>query len=67
MAAQVTRAIKLNYIVSVGEGETQTNPDEHSESMWATQEEVRGQDVTDEMRAVIWEPWSAVSIRFGWT
>ena len=54
-------AIQLNYVVSVSGGEVKLNTDEHSESYWATREDLGELDITSEMRAVIQEAfkWAA--------
>ena len=54
-------AIQLNYVVSVSGGEVKLNADEHSESYWATREDLRELDITSEMRTVIQEAfeWAA--------
>ncbi|KIW35360.1 uncharacterized protein PV07_02059 [Cladophialophora immunda] len=54
-------AIQLNYIVSVSGREVTLSPEEHSESCWATEEEVGGWDMTSAMRAVVREAleWAA--------
>ena len=48
-------AIQLNYVVSVSGGEVKLSADEHSESKWATEEDLGDLDITSEMRAVIQE------------
>ncbi|KAK4079530.1 hypothetical protein Trihar35433_635 [Trichoderma harzianum] len=57
----VKSAIQLNYVVSVSDGMVKLSIDEHSESRWATEEELDELDITDETRAVIREAfqWSA--------
>ena len=54
-------AIQLNYVVSVSSGEVKLSADEHSESYWATEEDLGKLDITTEMRAVIQEAfeWAA--------
>lgn len=54
-------AIQLNFIVSVSAGTVKLNADEHSESCWATTEDLRDLDITDGMRVVIREAfqWAA--------
>lgn len=54
-------AIQLNYVVSVSGGEVKLSADEHSESCWATEEDLGELDITSEMRAVIQEAfeWAA--------
>ena len=54
-------AIQLNYVVSVSGGEVKLNADEHSESYWATREDLGELDITIEMRTVIQEAfeWAA--------
>lgn len=57
----VKSAIQLNYVVSVSDGMVELSVDEHSESRWATEEELDELDITDETRAIIREAfqWSA--------
>ena len=54
-------AIQLNYVVSVSGGEVKLSADEHSESYWATKEDLSDLNITSEMRAVIEEAfeWAA--------
>ena len=54
-------AIQLNYVVSVSGGEVKLSADEHSDSYWATEEDLGKLDITSEMRAVIQEAfeWAA--------
>lgn len=57
----VKSAIQLNYVVAVSDGMVKLSVDEHSESRWATEEELDELDITDETRAIIREAfqWSA--------
>ncbi|QYS93862.1 Nudix hydrolase domain-containing protein [Trichoderma simmonsii] len=51
----VKSAIQLNYVVSVSDGMVKLSVDEHSESRWATEEELDELDITDETRRIIRE------------
>ncbi|KAH0532209.1 hypothetical protein TsFJ059_000932 [Trichoderma semiorbis] len=57
----VKSAIQLNYVVSVSDGVVKLSVDEHSESRWATEEELDELDITDETRGIVREAfqWSA--------
>jgi ADP-ribose pyrophosphatase YjhB (NUDIX family) len=46
-------SIQLNYIVSVADGNVTLNSGKHSESIWATEEEVDSLDISGAMRVVI--------------
>ena len=54
-------AIQLNYVVSVSGGEVKLSAEEHSESYWATKEDLSELDITSEMKKVIEEAfeWAA--------
>ena len=54
-------AIQLNYVVWVSGDEVKLSTDEHSESYWATEEDLGELDITSAMRAVIQEAfeWAA--------
>ena len=54
-------AIQLNYVVSVSGDKVKLSADEHSESYWATEDDLGELDITGEMRAVIQEAfeWAA--------
>lgn len=54
-------AIQLNYIVSVSGGELKLSVDEHSESYWATEQDLGRLDITSAMRAVIQEAFEWVA------
>lgn len=45
--------VQLNFVVEVDGNDIQVNPDEHSVGVWATEEEVRGLEMTDGMRSVV--------------
>lgn len=45
--------VQLNFVVEVDGNDIQVNPDEHSVGVWATEEEVRGLEMTDDMRSVV--------------
>ncbi|KAL6836723.1 NUDIX hydrolase domain-like protein [Trichoderma sp. SZMC 28015] len=57
----IKSAIQLNYVVSVSDGMVKLSIDEHSESLWATEEELDELDITDETRGIIREAfqWSS--------
>jgi 8-oxo-dGTP pyrophosphatase MutT (NUDIX family) len=46
-------AIQLNYVISISEGDVKLSAEEHSESTWATEEELDGLNITTETRAVV--------------
>ena len=54
-------AIQLNYIVSVSGGEVKLSANEHSESKWATEEDLARLNITSAMRTVVQEAfkWAA--------
>ncbi|KAL7915768.1 hypothetical protein GGI35DRAFT_485310 [Trichoderma velutinum] len=54
-------AIQLNFVVSVSDGMVKLSADEHSESRWATVEELDELDITKEMKSIIREAfqWTA--------
>lgn len=58
-------AIQLNLVVSVSAGTVKLNADEHSDSRWATKEDLSELDITDAMRVVIQEAfrWAAANDR----
>ncbi|PNP52886.1 hypothetical protein THARTR1_06727 [Trichoderma harzianum] len=60
-ASVVKSAIQLNYVVSVSDGMVKLSINEHSESRWASEEELNELDITDETKAIIREAfqWSA--------
>lgn len=54
-------AIQLNYVISVSEGDVKVNPDEHSESLWVTEQDLDKLEITNAMRVVVQEAfkWAA--------
>ncbi|KAM0451950.1 hypothetical protein ACHAPV_009765 [Trichoderma viride] len=54
-------AIQLNFVVSVSTGAVTLNANEHSDSRWATQEDLSELDVTDAMRLVVQEAFQWAS------
>lgn len=54
-------AIQLNYVISISEGDVKLSAEEHSESTWATEEELDGLNITTETRAVVQDAftWAA--------
>ena len=46
-------SLQLNFVCEVAGGEFGVNPDEHSEGVWASREEVGGLEMTGEMRVVV--------------
>jgi 8-oxo-dGTP pyrophosphatase MutT (NUDIX family) len=54
-------AIQLNYVISISDGDVKLSADEHSESIWATKEELDGLNITSAMRVVVQEAfaWAA--------
>lgn len=48
-------AVQLSYLVSVSGDDVKLSEQEHSESIWATKEELDGLEVTDKMKLVIQE------------
>ncbi|KAK0719872.1 NUDIX hydrolase domain-like protein [Lasiosphaeris hirsuta] len=57
------RAIQLNYVVSEsGSEEVVVSEGEHSENVWAAEEDLRQLRITDEMREVVREEYSRVGV-----
>ena len=48
-------AVQLNYLVSLSGGDVKLSEQEHSESIWATEEELSRLEVTSQMKVVIEE------------
>ncbi|KAI0150202.1 NUDIX hydrolase domain-like protein [Xylariaceae sp. FL1272] len=55
METVAKHCVQLSYIVEVEEGNFKTNPKEHSEGIWATQEEVGSLEMTTAMRDLVLE------------
>jgi 8-oxo-dGTP pyrophosphatase MutT (NUDIX family) len=47
------KCIQLNFVVGVDKVEFRVNPGEHSEGLWASQEELTGLNMTTEMRHTV--------------
>ncbi|KAM0519393.1 hypothetical protein ACHAPE_003565 [Trichoderma viride] len=54
-------AIQLNFVVSVSAGAVTLNADEHSDSRWATRDDISELDITDAMRVVVREAFQWAS------
>lgn len=54
------RAIQLNYVVDVDEGEVVLDSKEHSEFVWAMEEDLEALRVTAEMKIVVREAFAAL-------
>lgn len=55
----VKNAIQLNYVVRVSAGHVRINPNEHSESIWATEGQLDELNITTAMRNVIQEAFGS--------
>ncbi|KAI2622464.1 NUDIX hydrolase domain-like protein [Hypoxylon sp. NC1633] len=55
-------AIQLNYVVLVSPGEVKVNPEEHSESCWASEAELDQLNITAAMKEIIKEAFHCPAV-----
>ncbi len=46
-------SLQLNYVCTVDDASFTTNPQEHSEGVWATREYIAGFEMTEKMKVVV--------------
>ena len=61
-------SLQLNFMCEIAEDKFRVNPDEHSEGIWAAQDEVEGLEMTEEMSLVVedafrWKSKQAASVQ----
>ncbi|KAK4222867.1 hypothetical protein QBC38DRAFT_459934 [Podospora fimiseda] len=54
-------AIQLNYVVAASDGEVKLAVNEHTESVWATEGDLVGLEVTNDMKRVIEEGFGCIA------